>query len=74
MSEIKVTCDLKRLRRSYWDRDLSGLFCLGDGTELGDGQVRRIVEYGIEHGYRTESDIPESEIADILGLKENERR
>lgn len=73
MSEIKVTCDLKRLRRSYWDRDLSGLFCLDDGTELGDGQVRKIVEYAIEHGYRTESDIPESEIKGILGLNDDKR-
>lgn len=36
MSDMKVTCDLARLKRSYWDRDLSGLFCLDDGTELGD--------------------------------------
>ena len=66
MSEVKVTCNLAGLKRNYWHRNLKGFLCLDDGTELSDAQVRRIVEYGIKHGYRTERDIPESEIAHLL--------
>lgn len=66
MSEVKFTCNLAGLKRNYWHRNLKGFLRLDDGTELSDAQVRRIVEYGIEHGYKTEQDIPESEIAHIL--------
>lgn len=68
MAEIKVTCNLAGLKRNYWCRNLKGFFCLDDGTELSDAQVRRIVEYGIKHGYRTEADIPKDAIAHLLNL------
>ena len=68
MAEIKVTCNLAGLKRNYWHRNLKGFLCLDDGTKLSDAQVRRIVEYGIKNGYRTEADIPESEIAHLLNL------
>lgn len=66
MSEVQATCNLAGLKRNYWHRNLKGFLCLDDGTELSDAQVRRIVEYGIKHGYKTERDIPESEIAHLL--------
>lgn len=69
MSEVKVTCNLAGLKRNYWNRNLRGFLCLDDGTELSDAQVRRIVDYGIKHGYKTESDIPESEIAQLLNYR-----
>lgn len=59
-------CNLAGLKRNYWHRNLKGFLCLDDGTELSDAQVHRIVEYGIKHGYKTERDIPESEIAHLL--------
>lgn len=68
MSEVKVTCNLAGLKRNYWRRNLKGFFCLDDGTELSDAQVRRIVEYGIKNGYRTEADIPIDAIAHLLNL------
>ena len=74
MAEIKVTCNLAGLKRNYWHRNLKGFLCLGDGTELSDAQVRRIVEYGIKHGYRTEADIPESEIAHLLNLPATDKK
>lgn len=62
-------CNLAGLKRNYWHRNLKGFLCLDDGTELSDAQVRRIVEYGIKNGYKTERDIPESEIAHLLNLQ-----
>lgn len=59
-------CNLAGLKRNYWHRNLKGFLCLDDGTELSDAQVRRIVEYGIKNGYKTERDIHESEIAHLL--------
>lgn len=66
MNEVKVTCNLAGLKRNYWHRNLKGFLCLDDGTELSDAQVRRIVEYGIKNGYRTEADIPKDAIAHLL--------
>lgn len=68
MSEVKVTCNLEGLKRNYWRRNLTGLFCLDDGRKLSDAQVRRIVEYGIKNGYRTEADIPKDAIEHLLNL------
>lgn len=68
VKEVKVTCNLAGLKRNYWHRNLKGFFCLDDGTELSDAQVRRIVEYGIKNGYRTEADIPKDAIAHLLNL------
>lgn len=69
METVEVTTNLEGLKRNYWNRNLKGFFCLDDGTELSDAQVRKIVEYGIEHGYRTEKDIPEDEIAHLLNYR-----
>ena len=69
MSKVQVTqvtCNLAGLKRNYWRGNLKGFFCLDDGTELSDAQVRRIVEYGIKNGYRTEADIPKDAIARLL--------
>ncbi len=66
MKIVKFSTNLQGLKRNYWRRNLKGFFCLEDGTELTDAQVRRIVEYGIKKGYRTERDIPESEIIQLL--------
>lgn len=74
MAEIKVTCNLAGLKRNYWLRNLKWFLCLDDGTELSDAQVRRIVEYGIKHGYKTERDIPESEIAHLLNPQQIRRK
>lgn len=66
MAEIKVTCNLAGLKRNCWRRNLTGYLCLDDGRELSDAQVRRIVEYGIKNGYRTEADIPKDAIEHLL--------
>lgn len=74
MAEIKVTCNLAGLKRNYWHRNLKGFLCLGDGTELSDAQVRRIVEYGIKNGYRTEADIPKNAIEHLLNLPATDKK
>lgn len=74
MSEVQVTCNLAGLKRNYWRRNLTGFFCLDDGRELSDAQVRRIVEYGIKHGYRTEADIPKDAIAHLLNIPATDKK
>lgn len=56
-----------KLRNShYWKRNLGGLFVVG-GRQLTDAEARKVVNYAIEHGYKYSSDIPDSEVASVLG-------
>nr|DAX71561.1 MAG TPA: hypothetical protein [Caudoviricetes sp.] len=50
----------------YWKRNLGGLFVVG-GRQLTDAEARKVVNYAIEHGYMYSSDIPDSEVASVLG-------
>ena len=66
--QVRVTTNLKGFKRNYWRRNLKGLFTIG-GKPLSDSQVRKLVNWGIEHNCRTEADIPEDKIAEILQEK-----
>lgn len=61
----QLTTNLQGLKRNYWRKNLNGFFTI-DGKPLSDSQVRRLVNWGISHGCRTEADIPEDKIAEIL--------
>lgn len=63
--EVQLTCNLAGLKRHSWRKNLSGFFTI-NGKPLSDSQVRKLVNWGIEHGCRTEADIPEDKIASIL--------
>ena len=65
MTTVQVTTNLKGLKRNYWRRNLKGFFTIGD-KPLSDSQVRKLVDWGIEHNCRTEADIPEDKISEIL--------
>ena len=59
--------NLAGLRRSrYWKRNLGGLFIV-DERQLTDEEARKVVNHAIEHGYKYSSDIPDSEVASVLG-------
>lgn len=63
--EVQITCNLAGLKRNSWRKNLSGFFTI-NGKPLSDSQVRKLVNWGIEHGCRTEADIPSDKIASIL--------
>lgn len=67
---MKMTTNLAGLKKLAWKKNLTGYFTYG-GRELSDAEVRRVVEYGISKGYRTEADIPEDEVNQLLGIKED---
>ena len=50
----------------YWKRNLGGLFIV-DERQLTDEEARKVVNHAIEHGYEYSSDIPDSEVASVLG-------
>lgn len=62
---IPLTTNLQGLKRNYWRKNLNGFFTI-DGKPLSDSQVRKLVNWGIIHGCRTEADIPEDKITEIL--------
>ena len=66
---VTLKCNLKGLKRNWWHKNLSGFFDI-NGKPLSDSQVRKLVNWGIEHGCETEHDIPTDKIAEILGLQE----
>lgn len=68
---VQVTANLKGLKRNCWKKNLNGFFTI-NGRPLSDSQVRKLVNWGIEHGCRTEADIPEDKIPEILQEQPNE--
>lgn len=72
VTTVKMTTNLAGLKRNYWRRNLSGFFSV-NGKPLSDSQIRKLVNWGIEHGCRTEADIPEDKIASILGETEKDK-
>lgn len=65
MEVVTLKVNLAGLKRNSWRKNLSGFFTI-NGKPLSDSQVRKLVNWGIEHGCRTEADIPEDKIASIL--------
>lgn len=62
---MQLTTNLKGFKKNCWRKNLSGYFTV-NGQPLSDTQVRRLVNWGIEHGCRTEADIPADRIMDII--------
>lgn len=64
-----MNCDLAGFKRNFKNtRDWGGLFS-HNGVNLNNEQARKLVDYGIEHGYRTAFDIPDEEVEEVLGWK-----
>ena len=62
----KIIQYLQGLKKRVLKKNLRGFFTR-NGRELTDAEVRKIVEYGLSKGYRTEIDIPSEEVEQILG-------
>lgn len=63
-----MTTNLLGLKKYAWRKNLRGLFVFC-GRELTDAEVRKVVDYGIRKGYKTEADIPVMDVAILLRLK-----
>lgn len=63
--ELTLKTNLQGFKRNCWRKNLHGYFTY-NGKPMSDAQVRRMVNWGIEHGCRTEADIPEDKFAEIL--------
>ena len=50
----------------YWKRNIGGLFVVGE-RQLTDTEARKVVDYAINRGYTYSSEIPDSEVMDMLG-------
>lgn len=48
--KIEMKTNLKGLKKWAWRKNLRGFFSFG-GRSLTDAEVRKVVEYGIAHGY-----------------------
>lgn len=73
MTTVQLTMNLQGLKRNWWHKNLNGLFTIG-GKPLSDSQVRKLVNWGIAHGCRTEADIPEDKISEILQERPNDKQ
>ena len=62
---VTLRTNLQGFKRNCWRKNLHGFFTY-NGKPMTDAQVRRMVNWGIEHGYVTEADIPEDKFVEIL--------
>lgn len=46
-------------------KNLSGYFSF-NGRDMTDAEIRRVVTYAVENGYKTDADIPSEELALLL--------
>jgi len=73
---MKITTNMKGFQR--WMKEhprkrTDGFFTFG-GKALTHEQVKKVVNYAVEKGYRTEADIPANEVARLLEEKKDERK
>ena len=71
MGFIRMTTNMKGFQRwmkEHPKKRVDGYFNLGD-REMTHEEIKKMVDYAVLMGYRTEADIPEDELAKVLGLK-----
>lgn len=62
----KVRTDLKGFKANCWEiEDLTGFFDYGD-RPMTDKEIRAVVEWGIQHGYETDADLPPEMVKRII--------
>lgn len=62
----------QRWMKEHPRKRVDGYFYLGD-REMTHEEIKKMVDYAVLMGYRTEADIPENELAIVLGLKGGEK-
>ena len=65
---MQFRTNLLGLKKLAGKKNLKGYF-IYEGRELTNAEVRKIVDYGIDHGYEFDVDIPGEEIEQILNWK-----
>lgn len=70
---MKITTNLKGFQRwmNEHPRKRTDGFFTFCGKELSHEQVKKMVNYAVEKGYKTEADIPSNEIVNLLGWRTN---
>ena len=71
----RLTTNMKGFQR--WMKEhprkrVDGYFNLGD-REMTHEEIKKMVDYAVLMGYRTEADIPPEEIDKVLGLEGDKR-
>ena len=67
MEVHRIITNLNGLKRWAWEENLDGFFSV-NGIILTDEQVRKMVEWAINKGYKYDSDIPYDEVVELLKL------
>lgn len=63
---MEIKTNLKGFKANWWEfEDLTGLFNY-DGRPMTDKEIRAVVEWGIQHEYETEADIPPEMVKRII--------
>ena len=68
---IKMTTSMRGFQKwmkEHPKKKVDGYFILGD-REMTHEEIKKMVDYAVLMGYETEADIPEDELAKVLGLK-----
>ncbi len=60
---------LQRWIRTHPRKRVDGFFTL-NGRELSHNECKKVVDYAVAKGYKTEEDIPDEEIIKLLGWKQ----
>jgi ribulose bisphosphate carboxylase small subunit len=64
----KVHTSLEGLRKWEWKKNLQGYFTIGD-RELTDAEARKLVEFGLSKGYKTEADFTEDDLKELFNIE-----
>lgn len=54
-------------KHPFWNKNLNALYTV-NGKKLTDKQVRVMIDWAIEKGYKYDTDIPEDEVRELLNL------
>ena len=65
----KVHISLEGLKTCEWGNNLQGYFNIGD-RELTDAEARKLVEYGLSKGYKTDEDFTDADLKELFGIEQ----
>lgn len=61
---------LRRWMDAHPKKSCAGYFTV-NGRDLTHNEVRMVVDYCVNHGYQTEADLPDEELAALLKWEDN---
>ena len=66
---MHLRTNLRGLRKNFWKNNMSGWFSI-EGRSLTDAEVRKMIDYALEHGIKYDCDIDGDEIKKLLGWED----